>query len=561
MAQISQAASNSFRQTARTLRHKKSKLGSKVDIVSPLLCDDALKRLTPSLQAYKGCTVIDINPGLGLWSSKIHEIIQPRKHYLAESPKSHFLPHLASFASQENGRYQLLTWEDKYCWRPDRYVAEGLLPPFEASKSQEPNKSILVIANSAVSQPTSRSRGTGSKSHLALLDWVHDIRRRIGFHAGGGVRMLLWCPAKDTTAIIPRTIVSRSKISLSLEMTCHVEPIVGSDESARGKQKRRDQSVELTSAKRVLKRMRDSGITLPAGRESELYKQVQEESKRADEGNTGTQAPSATVRARGWHKELQELQHRFAAGGFAKADGMRPGDQSKLPRGAERARTSQYARMVELENNLKHIQKRTNAAEQLLQEQAGIDALDTRANSLPPNDPQKQAVLQEMQERKKKLRERLEMTRNPHIREEFVYFKHDRKASSQVPPLLMWDQRRAEPMKAYDEEFFPEQSLSLLDIEPKQPLLFPLAEGDGNFSTTLLSTLFQNGKNNLTALETLAPGAFDALIPKVPALTDPGRGGERDVRDLPISRLTPEMAHGLTKAWIEWPFKPDLIDI
>lgn len=515
----------------------------------------------PSLQPYKGCTVIDINPGLGLWSSKIHDFIQPRKHYLAESPQSPFLPLLASVASQDNSRYHLLTWEDKDCWKPDRYVAEGLLPPFEASNSQEPNKSILVIANSTISPPKSRARNFGSKSHIVLLDWVHSIRRRVGFHACGAVRMLLWCPVKDTTAIVPRTILSRSKISLSLEMTCHVEQIVGSDETARGKQKIRDQTVELMNAKRVFERMRDSGITLPAGRESELYKQVQEDSKHAVDDDAGIQTSGATVRVRGWHKELQNLQQEFAAGEFAKAKGMRPGDQSKIPRGAEWTWTPKYARKVELENNLKHIHKRTQAAEQLLQEQAKIDTLGTRATNLPSKDPQKYAMLQEMRERKEKLQERLDKTMNPHVREEFFNFKHDRKASSQVPPLLMWDQRRAESMKAYDEEFYPEHSLSLLDIEPKQPLLYPLAEGDGSLSTKLLSALFQNGKNNLTTLDTLAPGAFDALVPKVPALTDPNRGGERDVRDLPISRLTPEMAYGLTKAWMEWPFKPDLIDL
>lgn len=371
--------------------------------------------------------------------------------------------------------------------------------------------------------------------------------------------MLLWCPQKDTTAVLPRTIVYRSKVSLSLELTCHVEEIVGSDETARGKQRKRDQSLELMSERRVFEQMRKSRVTVPAGRETEAYKQVQEEGMRAKDDEVEQNASGTSVPARSWHKELEYLQQRFVAGDFAKAEGMLPGNRGKNTTGARL--TPEYARLAELERNIKWVRKKTGATEQLLQEQAEIDALDTQAHNLPQEDPQQQAILQEMEERKERLQRRLDDTRSPQTRDDFEYFKHERKAFDHNPPLLMWDQRRADPLMAYSEEFYPGNGLCLLDIQPEHSPPYPMTTAESDVFSPLISALWQNGKVNVTTLDQIAPGAVDALVPKVPALTDPSRGGERDVRDLPISRLTPEMAYGLTKAWVDWPFKPDLVDL
>ncbi|KAL8761005.1 MAG: hypothetical protein Q9184_002838 [Pyrenodesmia sp. 2 TL-2023] len=555
MASAIQRASQLFVQIAKSLRHRHSAFRQRTDIVSPHLCDEALQRLAPSLQAYKGCTVIDINPGIGLWSSKIHKIIQPGRHLLVEPPNSPFVPQLKTLVERQDSRYQLLNWEDKYVWDPDRYISEDLLPALEASESQEPNHSILVLANAAMSPNKTRMRKTGARSHLMLMDWMHDLRRRSGFHAGGPVRMLLWCPAKETTGILPRTILYRSKLSISLETACHVEEIVGSDETARGKQRKRNQNVELMSERQVLERMRVSGIALPAGRETEIYKQVQEEDTHPRKDEVGDEAVGPQLRTRGWHQELQDLQLRFAAHEFAKAHGMLPGDKGIKPRGAKS--TPEYLRMKELERNIRHIQKRTDTTEQFLQEYFEVDRLYAQAQDLPLDDPQRRPLLQEIQARKENLQARVDSNQSPHVREEYVNFKHDRKAFRQDPPLLMWDQRRADPLRAYDEEFYPETSLCLLDVEPKHPHPFSLSQEEGNLFATLLAILWHNPKDNLTALDQIAPGAFEALVPKVPALSDPSRGGEWDVRELPMNRLTPEMVYGLTKAWIDWPFKPD----
>lgn len=125
----------------------------------------------------------------------------------------------------------------------------------------------------------------------------------------------------------------------------------------------------------------------------------------------------------------------------------------------------------------------------------------------------------------------------------------------------MWDRRTAEPMKAYKEEFYPQKNLCLLDIQPRHPLPYPMTQAQLLLLRMLTTTIWLGGSDNLTHLDRIAPGAFNALTSRVPSLTDPTRGGERDIRDLPIDRLTPEMAYGLVKAWLDWPFRPNLGDL
>ncbi|KAL8912943.1 MAG: hypothetical protein Q9171_002142 [Xanthocarpia ochracea] len=532
-------APNPLTRIARKLRSNLHNVRSRIDIVSPQLCDDALGRLAPSLQKHRG--------------------FQPRKHVLAEPPSSPFIPHLEQLTKQQSSRYQLVDWPQIEAWGPDRYVAEGLLPALDGRGSTEPNRSILVLANTALSA-IRPERGRFPRTHFRLLCWANDMASSTTFHAGGPVRMLLWCPEKDATTIVPRTIQYRSKLSILMEMTCHVEEIVSSDESVIGKQKKRDQVTELNSGKRVAKLMEDSGITIPPGRETDLHKQVNEEISRSKSDNAGQGLEFTSIRARSWHEELEDLREVFKDIELPRSkfsSGRR--FLKNVPK--EIIEDPRFTRFLQLERNLKHVQKRTGLIEGLLQEQAQIDALDLQAHALDSKDPQRTATLAEVQQKKTQLQERLDDLKGQNTRNEFEFFKHDRKAYESNPPLLMWDHRSAEPMKAYKEEFYPAKNLCLLDIQPRHPFPYQLTGEQLMFFRVLTNTLWHTGWDNLTGLDRIAPGAFDAVTSKVPSLTDPTRGGERDLHDLPICRLTPEMAYELTKAWLDWPLRPNLGDL
>ncbi|KAI4174537.1 MAG: hypothetical protein LQ343_002294 [Gyalolechia ehrenbergii] len=396
--------------------------------------------------------------------------------------------------------------------------------------------------------------GSTSASHRKLRQWCDDVTLNSGFHAGGPVRMLMWFPDKEKRPVVPRTIQCRSKLSLLLEMTSHIEEIVSADETPIGKLKRRDRGIELMSEQRVAKRMQETGMTIPHGRRPQLYEQVEANDK-------GLQAPGTGVRMREWHKELHNLQQRFQSGKFVRFDGMDAGvvNRRRLPPGTRL--TPEYARLVELERNLKHITKRTMLIEELLQEQDLIDSLDAQANDSNLGESRQAALQAELQERKRLLQGRLDNTSGRHTRDEFEIFKHERKAYGQNPPLLQWDQRKADPLKAYNAEFYPETGLCLVDVEAKRTLSYPMTAVQVTLFSALITALWQQPRGNLSVLDTIAPGAFEGITPQVPALTDPSRGGERDLLDLPINRLTPEMAYGIMMAWLDWPFHPHLADI
>ncbi|KAL8708020.1 MAG: hypothetical protein Q9220_007016 [cf. Caloplaca sp. 1 TL-2023] len=529
--------------------------------ISDFSTDDALNRLAPSLRKYEGCTLIDINPGLGLWSSKLHDLVRPRRHILAEPPSSPFISSLEPLVNQPESRYKLLNWEEKDVWEPERYIIEGLLPSPKLQMPKAPNHSILIMAN----VPTMTGRYAESQrscgAQLKLMDWAHSISHGSGFHSSGPVRLLLWCSDRDTITLLPRTTQYRSKLSLLLEMTCHVEKIAGSGQPILAKQKQRDQSVELASAKHVAKLMQQSRTTSPAERQTELQQLIQAVlGPSQEEEDASPRQPSAAVRIRGWHKELSDLRQRFKAGNIVQAEGVSPGTvYKKLPKGL--AHTPEWARMVELERNLKHVQKRADLVEDFMQEQAEIESLDLKAGDPSQGEAQRIAILAEMQAKKVKLKERLDTSSGRHTRLEFEYFKNDRKAYAQIPPLLMWDQRRAEPLEAYKSEFYPEKGLSLLDVEPKHPIPYPMTTTQNMVFTMLTTALWQSESDNLTGLDRIASGAFAAVTPRVPALRDPTLGGERDLHDLPIRRLTPAMMYELTMAWLEWPLRPDLVDL
>lgn len=465
------------------------------------------------------------------------------------------MPRLQELVDQQDSRYYIAEETGRDDWEnPDRFVADGFLSPFPAAaQPTAPNNEILMLVSGAL-QPVVLESDRVPKFRLRLRQWCRDINSQSGFHANGPVRMLAWVPEKEKVAILPQTIIHRDKLSLDFEMNCHIEKIVTSDYVSR---QQRDKSVDLMSRQQVASRMQQLGIKVPPNRQIDPRKDVQEAIAPTDNNEPAPQVSTASLHARGWHDELQTLRQRFQAGEFARSNMDPPGKAEKrLPKG--RVLTPEWLRMVELERNLKKNAKRSGEVDDLLREQAEIDVLDSQAHDPTLDEAKRLVAMQELQERKEKLKQCLGLKPSRH-RLDFEYYKQDRRAFAQNPPLLMWDRRSAEPLRAYGEEFYPQKDMCLLDIEPRFPPPYPLTSaGQASFFQSLMQTLFLNPADNLRALDKIAPGAFDAIIPKVPALSDPARGGERDIENLPIRRLTPEMAHGILLAWFEWPSKPEL---
>lgn len=109
--------------------------------------------------------------------------------------------------------------------------------------------------------------------------------------------------------------------------------------------------------------------------------------------------------------------------------------------------------------------------------------------------------------------------------------------------------------------FHPKVPCMLLDIVPKPHTLgveglTSDARGAGILSL-IVKALFTNSAAGLAEmLDRIAPNAAKDLVPMVPAMGDPRRGGRLEAKRLRVRLVTAEMLEGLVRAWAEWPFRP-----
>ncbi|KAL9615501.1 MAG: hypothetical protein Q9167_000014 [Letrouitia subvulpina] len=544
----------------------------RVDIVSPTLCDDVLTRLGPSLARHTGCTLIDIHPGRGHWSSKLHELIKPRTHILAEPRLKEYLPHLQPLLDRPGSRYCLVDWEDKHLWKPQRYKEHGLLRDFHlrqdiTATTKNRNDSLLIMANMAVPALPKRfgASSVPARSHRKLLDYAMDVKKSSGFQADGPVRLLMWLPMSEQDRILPRSVEQRNQTAFHLEATCLLEEIVSGKRSQKPRQHLRNPSIELDCRRRVSERMRTESVYVPPGRRDKSERPVHESSGGVLSSDIYGSDKVSHERTPDWLEELQSLRMGFRDDVFGQftdtLENNEKTEERKSSKHHHKTHSPEYQRMMTLERHLKTLGKRADQVEELLREQSTIESLTSAThNDESPDHVQRAARTQELNDRRDTFRARLDaMPKLTRMR--FELSSDDRKAFSMNPPLLMWDRRKADPMIARKEEFEPHKELCLLDIEPRNPYPYSMTSSQTACFELIASTLLRRSSQKLSALDQIAPGAVEALAPKVPALWDLGQGWEEKMGDLRVRCITADMVYQLAVAWDQWPFKPDPVDI
>ncbi|KAK3168073.1 hypothetical protein OEA41_004519 [Lepraria neglecta] len=498
----------------------------RIEVVSPRLCDDAIQRLAPSLAQYVGCTIVDMNPGAGLWSSKLHDFLKPRRHVLVE-PNQDYLPFLQPLLDAPGSRYKYKNWDGEKVRHPDAYVEEGLIPDVEEARRE--GSLVLMVANFAGQKARRMDTDVGSKAHIRAIDFTHSARHNRGFHAYGPTRLLMWMTDEEKRPLLPRTVGYRHKLAAYLEASFHVEEILG--ETANDTKVNREDALEIESRKRVAERMAKEGIVLPPDRQLDLKDVMY----------------SLSQTSRSWHREFEELDEGLKSQRISQFVGQPPGPLVAVGRSGVKKKgtpglTPEYNRWRLLRNVLMGENKQIDKANQYLRKQEEIDKLDLEAHR-DGIDPKTQEELLGTLDAKTNVHGR----RPPRLRN--------------GPPLLMWDQRKAEPLIAQSDEFWPsKEGLALLDFQPKIPQPFPTNREQSTYFDMLATELMGvKGPNNIKLLNKIAPGAFEALVPKVSAFTDPRRGGRRDVESIRNRVLTPEQLYGLAMAWDKWLFKPQYL--
>ncbi|EPE02589.1 ribosomal rna adenine methylase transferase [Ophiostoma piceae UAMH 11346] len=317
---------------------------SRVNIVSESLVNDIISYMGPKfVDRHKGCDIVDIYPGAGLWSSKLNEALQPRSHILMEPDAQLYEPFLKELTERPGVK---LVPSSGIIWRnltsilskehlphqveldplPD--AAEGTEAETQADEtSRQPprdsvlprNDTLLVTANLAFF-PRRRFGQFESVSQLVLFQFISSIRASSLFQKYGLVRMLIWVEDDDRHALVARSCQRRRRLALDGEMaTDWVSEIAGRD-GHKNAWFMRNHSLDLESCRRVMAKMQAEGIEIPKGRETKLVQEVRQKMADGVDFNGKTIGPKMT---RPYLVELEELEARFAKVLADRAEGIR----------------------------------------------------------------------------------------------------------------------------------------------------------------------------------------------------------------------------------------------
>ncbi|KAL1899299.1 hypothetical protein Cpir12675_001492 [Ceratocystis pirilliformis] len=266
---------------------------NRVHIINEEFVDQIITYLGDSLDRHKGCDLLDINPGVGIWSKALHKVLEPRKHIMMEPDGDFYAEHLKPLTDKPNVEIvhkHGVIWEDVYSTL--EMLPEQKLVP--RTGPVERNDTLLVTMNLGT-YPKKKYQSYESVSALILHQIMTSVRARSMFQKYGLVRMLVWTNDEEKRAYIPKNIFSRRRAAIDTEAALeYIHEVVGSDDmnsEARAnliklRQPTRLMALQLESGRVVAEKMKKAGRVYPKDRQSEITKQLKEntpEERRKDQ--------------------------------------------------------------------------------------------------------------------------------------------------------------------------------------------------------------------------------------------------------------------------------------
>ena len=497
------------------------------------IIEDIEKYLGPSLQRHVGCDLIDLFPGVGVWSRKLRDLVQPRTHILMEPDEPLYSPFLEPLTKNPG---TTIVPKSGLVWKDLHQVLESLphqtrLDPH--SPTPPPRNDTLLVTVNLCFFPRTRSVA------LYLYQLLSAIRSGTLFQEYGLVRMLIWVRPEDIrSTILPTTVQLRARSAIEAELACEwINEVVGIDsedadlQAAIYRSKRsggpRDRSIELESAYRTWQRLREQGITIPKGRETALIKEAKKIRSNSTLLSTRVHSPNVALP---YAEELAELEAALEEGEFEKG-------------------STEYKRLLRLRYRQTNDTKQAGSYVDILQEYATLADLYKSGTASP----------EELQEKDRLLNDKV-ASLNPHSLSTFRLIRDNLHLFRQDPPAMLWDRRTLEPLTVKPEEFFPNVGCSLLDIQPKaiNPVLRGSGEGSKVFDL-LVKIMLRNSTVPVSErIDDVWPDAAEGILPGCPSLRDPSKGGTfgSEHAELCARALNERQWVQMVEAWMKWPFRP-----
>ncbi|RCI12645.1 hypothetical protein L249_0168 [Ophiocordyceps polyrhachis-furcata BCC 54312] len=503
----------------------------RVNIVNPGLCDDIVNYIGPSLERHRGCDLIDINPGVCLWSERLHSFLEPRKHILLEPDVERYADFLRPLIAKPQ---VTLTTKSGLVWKDLVEVIATELPqqrPMDHDAVPTRNDTLLVTANLST-WPKKAHRSFDSISTMVIYQFLSSIRTSSLFQRYGLVRMLLWIDDDEKKRLLPRSVTRRRRSAFELETSCEwFREVASMDTLVEDRLALRDKWINVESGCNVIKKMEAQGLQMPADRQPKAYSDLKQEfSKYADLKLAGAKLPWLP---RPFKQELDEIEQEM---------------DEDTPRGGLSG--VRWRRRVVLRKLLKLDAEGAELSHRLLQQAEVISRLATESPS------EFEAADAAWNEEVEKLKKNQRMSFN-NLKNNLHVFRKD-------PPALHWDRRVYEPLTVRATEFYPSEApTALLDIQPKamHPLLRQYGIGtdrSGDVSDVMLRKWFLAMSHSMhQAMDTIWPGASE-LVAQCPSMTDARRGGSPMTGhgSLKARVLTEDQWIEMLQAWMDWPFRP-----
>ncbi|KAF4958498.1 hypothetical protein FSARC_11018 [Fusarium sarcochroum] len=493
------------------------------NLVSQSLCDDIANYIGPSLDRHRGCDLIDINPGVGLWSRTLHDLVQPRKHIMMEPDLEIYKPFLQDLLDKP---FVEAIPKAGILWRDLNEMLKDLSSQTIRDPAAKPERNDTLLVNINLSfYPPKKYQLFECVSTMVLYQLMSAIRTASLFQQYGLVRMLVWIQDDGKRRLLPRTAIRRKRSAFEAELACEwIHEIAGQDTEVEDRYELRDEWINMESGFRTLDRMNQSGLTMPSGRETFAYNNIRKSPEFANQPLAGVKPPLLN---RPFRQELEDLE----------ADLVASDDKST----SSRLKSLRFREKYDVRDSQLYLD--------LLQER---DALVRMYYESPAAFPAAEAAFNARIENVKK-----------NTRKEWVMVRDNYHLFRQETPTLLWDQRTFEPLAVRADEFYPQVPCALLDFQPKAMNTYTRQHGptsrNGSISDTMLRYWWAHMLLPVTnAMDGLWPG-FGDMISEVPSLRDPSMGGVplNGSGELVARCVNEKQWAEIIKAFTEWPFKPE----
>ncbi|KAF3911845.1 hypothetical protein AA313_de0208656 [Arthrobotrys entomopaga] len=179
-----------------------SKSLDKSAIMNEARCKEIFERF--DFSEYKDCTILDFNPGYGIFSKALNDAVKPKKHILLEGEHG-FVPYLQRICTHES--FEIMQ-RDFYNWKTlDDLIAMGKLDIPKVPREEGVNKKLLITG--LLHKDTK-----GDRFMAQILD---NIGKEEWIFQYGRVKCLLWLTEEMMSRYVPRTFGRRNRAAILIQ--------------------------------------------------------------------------------------------------------------------------------------------------------------------------------------------------------------------------------------------------------------------------------------------------------------------------------------------------------